>query len=78
LVAFRYIIGLEIEAPRVMNTFEIETFQLGQDQWHACFRLIARSKPIVIDGIALGVINVGFAWPTPDAALKDAQTTSNE
>jgi hypothetical protein len=61
-----------------MNTFEIETFQLGQDQWHACFRLIARSKPIVIDGIALGVINVGFAWPTPDAALKDAQTTSNE
>jgi hypothetical protein len=28
----------------------------------------------VIDGIALGVVNLGFAWPTPDAALKDAQS----
>jgi hypothetical protein len=53
--------------------FEIETFQLGRDQWHACFRPIDRSKPIVIDGIALGVVNLGFAWPTPDAALKEAQ-----
>jgi len=54
--------------------FEIETFQLGRDQWHACFRSKDRSKPIVVDGIALGVINLGFAWPTQDAALKDAQS----
>ena len=28
----------------------------------------------MIDGITLGVVNLGFAWPTPDAALKDAQS----
>jgi hypothetical protein len=53
--------------------FEIETFQLGRDQWHACFRAINRAKPIVIDGVALGVINVGVAWPTSEAALRDAE-----
>jgi hypothetical protein len=53
--------------------FEIETFQLGREQSHACFRPIDRTKPIVIDGVALGVVNVGFAWPTSDAALKDAK-----
>jgi hypothetical protein len=36
----------------IFGDFEIETFQLGHDQWHACFRPIDRSKPIVIDGIA--------------------------
>jgi hypothetical protein len=34
----------------VYREFEIETFQLGRDQWHACFRPIDRSKAIVIDG----------------------------
>jgi hypothetical protein len=58
----------------IYGEFEIETFQLGHDQWHACFRPIDRSKPIVVDGIALGVINLGFSWPTPDAAIKDAQS----
>ena len=60
-----------------MNTyreFEIETFQLGSEQWHACFRPIDRSKPIVIDGVALGVVKVGIAWPTSDAALIDARS----
>jgi len=28
----------------------------------------------MIDGVALGVVNVGFAWPTSDAALKDAMS----
>jgi hypothetical protein len=58
----------------VYRDFEIETFQLGRNQWHACFRPIDRSKAIEIDGITLGVVNLGFAWPTPDAALKDAQS----
>jgi len=56
------------------HDFEIETFELGRDQWHACFRPVDRSKPIMIDGVALGVVNVGFAWPTSDAALKDAMS----
>jgi hypothetical protein len=31
-------------------------------------------EPILIDGIALGVINLGFSWPKSDAAHKDAQS----
>jgi hypothetical protein len=53
--------------------FEIETFQLGTDLWHACFRSIDRSKPIMIDGIELGKVHVGVAWPTSEAALVDAR-----
>jgi hypothetical protein len=61
----------------VYREFEIETFQLGRDQWHACFRPIDRSKGIVIDGITLGVVNLGFAWPTPDAASRTLRVTLN-
>jgi hypothetical protein len=53
--------------------FEIETFELGRGQWHACFRPIDRSKPVMIDGTAFGVVNVGVAWPTSEAALLDAR-----
>lgn len=53
--------------------FQIETFELGPNQWHACFRHVDRSKPIVIDGITLGKVHVGIAWPTADVALADAR-----
>ena len=53
--------------------FEIETFELGPEQWHACFRCIDRSKQIVIDGISLATVNVGLAWPTAEAAFADAR-----
>jgi hypothetical protein len=57
-----------------MSTYREFEIEIGRDQWHASFRAIDRSKPIEIDGIALGVVNIGFAWPTPDEALKDAQS----
>jgi hypothetical protein len=50
--------------------FEIETFELGPDQWHACFRNMDRSRLIIIDAIEL---DVGVAWPTSHAALVDAR-----
>jgi hypothetical protein len=53
--------------------FEIETFELGADLWHACFRNIDRSRPIMIDGLELGKVHVGVAWPTSEAALVDAR-----
>jgi hypothetical protein len=53
--------------------FEIETFELGADLWHACFRNIDRSRPIMIDEIELGKVHVGVAWPTPEAAVVDAR-----
>jgi hypothetical protein len=37
------------ESMSVYKNFEIETFELGPNQWHACFRNIDRSLPIVID-----------------------------
>ena len=52
--------------------FEIEAFEVGRGQWHARFRRTDRGLT-VIDGIEFEVINVGFAWPTDDAALNDAQ-----
>jgi hypothetical protein len=53
--------------------FEIETFELGPDQWHACFRNMDRSRPIIIDGVELGKVHVGIAWPASEAALVDAR-----
>jgi hypothetical protein len=52
--------------------FEIETFELGSNLWHACIRNVDRSRPIVIDGVEFGTMHVGIAFPTPGAALVDA------
>ena len=58
----------------IYQQFEIETFELGFGQWHACFRPVDRSKPVMIDGVGFAVVNVGFAWPTAEAARIDAQS----
>jgi hypothetical protein len=52
--------------------FEIQTFEIGRDLWHARFRRIDR-KPISIDGIPLEVLDVGVAWPIAEAAMADAR-----
>jgi hypothetical protein len=62
----------------IYREFEIKTFQLGHDQWHACFRPIDRSRPIMINGVALGVINLGFAWPTPQVAVRAHRARLND
>ena len=59
-----------------MNTylnFEIETFELGSNLWHASIRNIDRSRPIVIDGIQLEAVHAGIAFSTSEAALIDAR-----
>jgi hypothetical protein len=52
--------------------FAIETFEAGRGLWHARIRR-ADQKPVVIDGVLFPAIEVGFAWPDPDAAIEDAK-----
>jgi hypothetical protein len=52
--------------------FEIEAVEIGRGQWHARFHRIDR-KPMFVDGSAMERVEVGFAWPGPEAALADAR-----
>jgi hypothetical protein len=52
--------------------FEIESFEVGRGLWHARFRR-ADHEPVIIDGVLLPALNVGFAWPDPDTAVADAK-----
>jgi hypothetical protein len=49
--------------------FEIESFEVGRGLWHARFRR-ADHEPVIIDGVLLPALNVGFAWPDPETAKK--------
>jgi hypothetical protein len=53
--------------------FKIESFEAGRGLWHARIRR-ADLNPVVIDGVSFAVLEVGFAWPSPDAAISDAKT----
>jgi hypothetical protein len=57
----------------VYGNFEIETFELGSNLWHASVRNINRSCPIVMDEVPFATLHVGIAWPTSAAALVDAR-----
>jgi hypothetical protein len=52
--------------------FEIESFEVGRGLWHARFRR-ADHEPVIIDGVLLPALNVGFAWPDPETAIADAK-----
>jgi hypothetical protein len=52
--------------------FAIESFEIGRGLWHARI-LRADRQPVVIDGVLFPAIEVGFAWPDPDAAIEDAK-----
>ena len=52
--------------------FAIEPFEAGQGLWHARIRRADR-EPVVIDGVLFPAIEVGFAWPDPEAAIEDAK-----
>ena len=52
--------------------FAIESFEAGKGLWHARIRR-ADLKPVVIDGVVFSALEVGFAWPNPDAAVSDAR-----
>jgi hypothetical protein len=53
--------------------FNIESFEAGKGLWHARIRR-ADLGPVVIDGVSFTALEVGFAWPDPDAAVADAKT----
>jgi hypothetical protein len=52
--------------------FSIESFEAGKDLWHARIRR-ADLGPVVIDGTSFTALEVGFAWPSSDAAVADAK-----
>ncbi|SDT48903.1 hypothetical protein [Bradyrhizobium canariense] len=53
--------------------FDIESFEAGRDLWHARIRR-ADQTPLVIDGMPFPALELGFAWPSPDAAIADARS----
>lgn len=52
--------------------FDIEPFEAGKGLWHARIRRDDQ-KPVSIDGVLFSTLEVGFAWPNPDAAVRDAK-----
>jgi hypothetical protein len=54
------------------GSFEIETLEIGRTLWHTLVRR-ANHQPIAIDGVAFKQLDLGFAWPTSEAATADAR-----
>ena len=52
--------------------YKIECFEIGKGLWHARIRR-ADLKPVILDGVLLSALEVGFAWSNPDAAIADAR-----
>jgi hypothetical protein len=52
--------------------YDIESFEAGKGLWHARIKR-ADLKPFVIDGALFPKVEVGFAWPSRDAAIADAK-----
>ncbi|QWG12391.1 hypothetical protein KMZ29_22205 [Bradyrhizobium sediminis] len=52
--------------------FAIESFEAGKGLWHARLRR-ADLKPVSIGGVSFSALEIGFAWPDPDAAVADAK-----
>jgi hypothetical protein len=57
----------------IYDSFMIESFEVGKGLWHARVRR-EDQKPVRIDGVLFSALEVGFAWPNPDAAIADAKT----
>jgi hypothetical protein len=56
----------------IYGGFEIQSFEAGSGLWHARIQR-ADHAPVVIDGMPFPMLEVGFAWPDPDAAVADAK-----
>jgi hypothetical protein len=52
--------------------FNIDSFEAGRGLWHARITR-ADLKSVVIDGVSFPALEVGFAWPSSDAAIADAK-----
>jgi hypothetical protein len=55
-----------------LRSFEIETLEIGRALWHARVRRTDH-QPIAIDGVSFKQLDLGFAWPTSEAATVDAR-----
>ena len=56
----------------IYDGFDIESFEAGKGLWHARIRR-SDFSPVAIDGVLFPAMEVGFAWPDPDAAIADAK-----
>ena len=56
----------------IYGGFEIKSFEAGKGLWHARIQRADR-EPVVIDGICFPILEVGFAWSDPDAAIAHAK-----
>ncbi len=54
------------------GAFEINSFEAGKGLWHARIQRADR-EPVVIDGISFPILELGFAWSDPDAAIAHAK-----
>ena len=54
------------------RNFGIETIEIGRGLWHARVRR-SDQQPIYIDGVAFRQLDIGFAWPSAEAAAADAR-----
>lgn len=52
--------------------FAIECYEAGKGLWHARLRRADR-KPVTIGGVSFPTLEIGFAWPDPNAAIMDAR-----
>jgi hypothetical protein len=53
--------------------YSIECFEIGRGLWHARIQR-ADLKPVILDGVLLPALEVGFAWSNPDDAVAHART----
>jgi hypothetical protein len=56
----------------IYGGFEIQSFEAGRGLWHARIQRTDR-QPVVIDGLSFPVLQLGFAWSDPEAAIADAK-----
>jgi hypothetical protein len=56
----------------IYGGFEIQSFEAGRGLWHARIQR-ADQAPVMIDGMAFPILEVGFAWSDPEAAIADAK-----
>jgi hypothetical protein len=58
------------------GNFGIETIEIGRGLWHARVRR-SDQQPIYIDGVAFRQLDIGYAWPSTEAAAADARRYSD-
>jgi hypothetical protein len=56
----------------IYQGYDIESFEAGKGLWHARIRR-TDLKPLLIDGALFPKVEVGLAWPDPEAAIADAK-----